>query len=73
MFQYWEVTTGIFIIMKGILSVWKDAVAPPLWHTAKAAAGLPITAAPLEKALHKGQDGSVRLAVIHGRANYQSI
>ena len=48
MFQYCEVTSGMFIIWKGMLSVSKTALAPPRRHTATAAAGFPAMAAPLE-------------------------
>ena len=47
-FQYWEATTGMFIIWKGMFSVSKEAVAPPRRHTATAAAGLPEMLAPFE-------------------------
>ena len=47
-FQYYEETTGMFIIWNGIFRVWKAAVAPPLRHTHTAAAGLFCTLLPAE-------------------------
>ena len=48
MFQYWEVTMGMFIIWKGMFSVSYTAVAPPRRHTATAAAGFPEMDRPLD-------------------------
>ena len=53
MFQYCDVTNGMFIIWNGMFRLSNVAVAPPLRHTAMEAAGFPDIFAPFEKHINR--------------------